>query len=96
MKIEKDEIIKTKSPKAESSKVTKIVITLIVLTLLIVIGIVILISVLGKEKLVVTVDGKKVSFNEDTFLFTENNGDVYLSIKDIAPLVGYDSHNRRI
>ncbi|MCI8396922.1 MAG: hypothetical protein HFJ52_04575 [Clostridia bacterium] len=93
MKIEKDEIIKTKSPKAESSKVTKIVITLIVLTLLIVIGIVILISVLGKEKLVVTVDGKKVSFNEDTFLFTENNGDVYLSIKDIAPLVGYEAHN---
>lgn len=93
MKIEKDEIIKTKSPKSESNKVTKIVIALIVVTLLIVIGIVILISVLGKEKLIVTVDGKKVSFTEDTFLFTENNGDVYLSIRDIAPLVGYEAHN---
>lgn len=94
MKIEKDELINKKYKKP--IRTTKVVSILIAITVLIVIGIIILILVMQKDKLTLTIDGVKTSFSEDTFLFTEETGEVYMSIRDIAPLVGYDAHNRRI
>lgn len=95
MKIESEEMIKTKNPKSEK-KVTTIVSILIAVTLVIVIGIIILIMSMQGKKLSVTIDGIKTPVNSDVFLFTENNENVYISIRDIASLVGYEAHNRRV
>lgn len=92
MKIEQDEDFMKKEKKPRN-KVMTIISVLIVITVLIVIAIIILMMQVEKNKLSVTVDGKKVTINEDTFLFAENSGEVYVSIQDIAPLVGYEAHN---
>jgi len=94
MKIEQDEIIGKKYKKPV--KTTTIVSILLAITLIILIAIIILMLSMKENKLVLTVDGQRLSYTEDTFLFTEGTGDIYISISDIAPLVGYDSHNRRI
>lgn len=94
MKIEQDEIRQTKYKKP--IRTTTIVSILLFITILIVIGIIVLMLMMKEEKLTLTIDGQKVNYTDGTFLFTEGTGDVYMSIKDIAPLVGYDSHNRRI
>lgn len=92
MKIEDDDDYVYKQKKPHNKLITLISI-LIVLTIIIVIAIVVIMMQIEAKKLAVTVDGKKVEFTEDTFLFTEDTGDVYVSIKDIAPLVGYEAHN---
>lgn len=92
MKIEQNEDFMKKEKKPRN-KVMTIISVLIVIIILIVIAIVILMMQVEKNKLSVTVDGKRVNINEDTFLFAENSGEVYISIQDIAPLVGYEAHN---
>lgn len=91
MKIEKDEIIGKKYKKP--IKATTIVSILIAITIVIVIGIIVLILMMQKDRLTLSIDGQSISFATDTFLFTEETGDIYISIKDIAPLVGYEGHN---
>lgn len=95
MKIESEEMIKTKSSNS-GKKITTIVSILIAVTIVIVIGIIVLIMNMQGKKLSVTIDGIRTPVNSDVFLFTENNEDVYISIRDIATLVGYEAHNRRI
>lgn len=95
MKIEQD-MGTFNSGKKTKNKMTTVITILIIITLLIVIGIVVLMFSMKDESLVVTVDGQKVSYTSDTFLFEENSGEVYISIKDVAALVGYEAHNRRI
>lgn len=95
MKIENEDIIQTKNPNS-GKKITTLVSALIAITLVIVIGIIVLIMNMQGKKLSVTIDGVKTSVNPDVFMFTENNDDVYVSIRDIATLVGYEAHNRRI
>lgn len=92
MKIEQDDdfIFKEKKPR---NKIATIISILIIITILIVVAIVVLMIQLEGKKLTVTVDGKKVTANEDTFLFADGSGEVYVSIQDIAPLVGYEAHN---
>ena len=92
MKIEQDEDFMKKEKKPHN-KVMTIISVLIVITVLIVIAIVILMMQVEKNKLSVTIDGKRININEDTFLFAENSEEVYVSIQDIAPLVGYEAHN---
>lgn len=92
MKIEQDEIIGKKDKKS-GSKVTKIILILIVFIVLISIGIIVLLNYINGERLVLTIDGQRVTNTSDLFWFSETTGEVYVSIKDIAPLVGYEWHN---
>lgn len=92
MKIEQD-FGTVNNNKKSKSKLTTIISVLIVITILIVIAIVVLMLSMKEKSLSVSVDGKNVQVTPDTFLFEENSRDVYISIKDIAPLVGYESHN---
>ncbi len=80
-------------PEKAKNKTITIISTLIAVTLLIVVSIVIIMLVTYKQNLSVNVDGQKVSFSEDTFLFAEGTNDMYISIKDVAELVGYEAHN---
>lgn len=91
MKIEQDELINNKN---SGDKIVKILSILIVITILIVIGILILMASMREKKMTLTVDGVSTAFTDDTFLFAEETGEIYISIKDIAPLVGYEAHNR--
>lgn len=92
MKIEQD-VGTFNNNKKSKNKLTTIISVLIVITILIVIAIVVLMLSMQEKNLEVSVDGKKVQVTSDTFLFEENSRDVYISIKDIAPLVGYEAHN---
>lgn len=92
MKIEQDDII-DKKEKNNNSKTLKIILLLIAFTTLIVIGIVALMASMKDEKLSVMVDGKKVSITDDIFVFADGTGEIYVSIKDIASIVGYEAHN---
>ena len=87
MKIENERVEKPRN------KTITIVAILIVLTVIILITVGLLIFYLREDRLSLTVDGKKVSFGEETFVFKEDSDDIYISIKDIAPLVGYEAHN---
>ena len=95
MKIEQDMFEQSKDKKSKN-KIATIISILIVVTILVVIGIILLILHMQGQKLVVNINGQKVSVSEDTFLFVEGKKEVYVSIKDIASYVGYESHNRRI
>ncbi len=99
MKIENEGeeiMLRKESKKENSNKLVTIVSILIVITLLIVVGIVILMAATYKEKLTITIDGQKVELAEDIIMFADGTTDMYVSIKDIAPYVGYEAHNRRI
>lgn len=90
MKIEQEENFHNKK---KSHTFTKMIGILIAVTVVIVIGILILMLSMREEKLVVSVDGLVVTPTEETFIFTEDRQKVYVSIKDIAPLVSYEVHN---
>ncbi len=92
MKIE-DEYEPNIGEKKTGSKVATIVSILIVITLIAVVAIVIAMLYMQQSKLSVYIDGQKVNIPDGTFLFTEGTNDIYVSIKDIAPLVGYEAHN---
>lgn len=92
MKIEQDDFYRKKDKK----NITSIISAMIVITVLMVIVIIVLILSMKDPKLVVTVDGQKVSIAEDAIIFAEDTNEAYISIRDIAALVGYEAHNRRI
>ena len=91
MKIE-DEIQEYKEKKPKNNSTTIIAI-LIMVTLVIVVGIIFIILSLREQKMSVLIDGKKVEFIDNTFIFMEDTNEIYVSIKDVAPLVGYEAHN---
>lgn len=94
MQIEQDNIIVNNNNKKrnEDNKTSKIIITLIVVTIIAVIGTISAIMIFSEKDLSVIVDGQKINFSEGTFIFNEN-GNIYVSITDIAPIVGYEAHN---
>lgn len=89
MKIEQDDLMLSKQKK---TKMSTIIAVLIVITIIVVIGIIFAMLQFTEKELSVVIDGKIVNVSNDTFLFTED-GKIYVSIRDIAPLVGYDPHN---
>ncbi len=91
MKIEEEYVYKRE--KGPRNKVATIIAILILVTIVIVAAIAILIMKMEDEKLAVIVNGQKVSFNSDTFMFVEGTSEVYVSIADVASLVGYEAHN---
>lgn len=92
MKIEQDDMMYKKS-KDTSKKTLTIILVLITITVFIVIGIVALMASMKEEKLSVNIDGKVVTVADDIFIFAEGTGEIYVSIKDITSLVGYEWHN---
>ncbi len=92
MKIEQDDGFINQKESKPHNKLMMIIGILIVITTIIVITIVMLISSMKGKKMSVIIDGQSVAFNESTFLL-DVNGNVYVSISDVAPLVGYEAHN---
>ena len=91
MKIEQDQVVR-KRDKSSANKTMTLIAISIVIVILIVIGIVMVMANIKEAQLAITVDGKRQEFTEDTFIFMET-GEIYVSIRDIAPLVGYETHN---
>ena len=79
MKIEDDEIITSKKDKSSGKRTTTIIATLIVLLIIVVIGITYAIITIKGKKLSLSVDGQKVNFAEDTFLFTNDRKNLCLN-----------------
>ena len=90
MQIEQDNIMPDEGSK--NKKIMTIIIVLIGVLIIGIMAIMFVISTMKDEKLSVTVNGTRVKYSEDTFFFTEDDK-IYISIKDIAPLVGYSAHN---
>lgn len=92
MQIEQDGFITNKKSGNDSKKTITIIIIALAVLVTIIIGIIIIMMSIAGGKLSVYVDGVKIKISEDTFFFSDD-GKVYVSIKDIAPIVGYTAHN---
>lgn len=92
MKIEQDDGFVNQTEKKPQNKLMMIIGILIAITAIIVVAIIVLISSMKGKKLSVVVNGQATAPSENTFLFTPEN-EVYVSISDIAPFVGYEAHN---
>ena len=79
-KNDKQEDIKTK-------KIMKAIIITIVVLLLISMGLFVAIYYLQGKEIRFTVDNKNVQISQDLFIFDEDK--LYISLKDIAEIVGY-------
>ena len=79
--------------KKEKTKIkpTKLILILISIIMFFIIAIIITISILKSNQFYFYVDGKTAKVSEDIYVIQD--GTVYLSIKDIAKLVGYEFHN---
>lgn len=79
----------------KNKKVLNIVIICIIIVLLItagLIGAIYYLNLMQQKALKIYVDDKKISINEDTFII-DNSGKIYVAIKDIANILGYETHN---
>ncbi len=88
MRIEEEELIPKKK---KNSVMTKVIAFLIVITIIVVIAIIVVIMSVKSKEFSVVIDGQITEVSEDTFAFTED-GKIYISIRDIAPYVGYEAH----
>lgn len=79
---------KKEKPKIKPNKLILILIAIVV-TIIIIIGIAI--SILKAQQFNFYVDGKIANVNDNIYVIQDNK--VYLSIRDIAKLVGYEYHN---
>ncbi len=80
---------------AKNKKMLRLIIICIVIVLIIsaiLIGAIYYLNLLEQRKLKIYIDGVKTNVSEDAFLI-EDNGKIYVSIKDVAKLLGYDVHN---
>lgn len=92
MQIEQDENLIKEKQKSKSKKIMAIIFALILIVAIAVITLIVMLMSKTDNKLTVSINGKNVSYTSDTFLFAQD-GSIYVSIRDIAPLVGYDAHN---
>ena len=81
------------SEKDKNKNTTKIVIILIVILILMIVGIISAVAYLKNLQFKTYIDGKAVNLSEDIFIIDNANNKVYVSIKDIAPYLGYETHN---
>ena len=83
------------NPNSKNKKMSNLIIICIVIVLIVtvaLIGAIYYLNLVQQRELKVYIDGVKTSVNADTFII-QNDGKVYVSIKDIAKLLGYDVHN---
>ncbi|MBO4292849.1 MAG: WG repeat-containing protein [Clostridia bacterium] len=90
MNIFDEELVKPKKEN-KSKKTTKILLVLIILVTIAIIVVMCLMAALKKNPLVVTLDEKNNAELKSILLIEDN--DVKIPIKEIAPLLGYDSFN---
>lgn len=89
MQIEKDIIRQNEKKGAKTATIIGI---LIAITIIVVIAITFLILSRSGKKFSVVINGQATNVPEDTFIITDE-GKVYVSIRDIAPFLGYEAHN---
>lgn len=75
-----------------SKKVAKIILAIIIVLVVAIIGIVITMVYIDNATLKIYVDGNMNQKIKDYLIF-EDNGNVYVSIRDIAPFLGYKSYS---
>ena len=82
-----------KEPKKDNTRViAKIILIIIVLLVLVIVGILITMAYINNSQLRVYVDGQ-VSDDVKNLLIIEEDGTVYIPIKEIASYLGYSSYN---
>ena len=82
-----------KEPKKDNTRViAKIILIIIVLLVLVIVGILITMAYINNSQLRVYVDGQ-VSDDVKNLLIIEEDGTVYIHIKEIASYLGYSSYN---
>ena len=77
----------------KNKKTVRIIIILIVILILLLGGIITAVIYLKGQQFRTYVDGKIVNTSEDLFIIDNANNKVYVSIKDIASYLGYETHN---
>ena len=86
-----EELYSVEEKKKPKNKSTKLILILIAVVTMFIIIIGITISILKANEFNFYVDGKPVSVSDDIYIIKD--GKVYLAIKDISKLVGYEYHN---
>ena len=82
-----------KEPKKDNTRlIAKIILIIIVLLVLVIVGILITMAYINNSQLRVYVDGQ-VSDDVKNLLIIEEDGTVYIPIKEIASYLGYSSYN---
>ena len=89
MQIEKDIIRQNEKKGAKTATIIGI---LIAITVIVVIAIIFLMLSRSGKKFSVVINGQTTNVSEDTFVITDE-GKIYVSIRDIAPYLGYEAHN---
>lgn len=90
MQLEQDNYVQDNENK--NKKITTAIIIALIVVVIAIIAIIVLIMSITGNKLTVSIDGVATKVSDDTFIFTDD-GKVYVSIRDIAPLIGYSAHN---
>ena len=81
-----------KQKKDKTKLIKRIILVVIIILVLAIIGIAITMVYLDKAKLRVYVDGK-INDEVKNLLVIQEDGKVYIPIKEIAPYIGYESYN---
>ena len=81
------------SEKDKSKKTVRMIIILIVVLMLVLVGIIAAVIYIQSLQFRTYIDGKNVNISEDLFIIDNANNKVYVSIKDIAPYLGYETHS---
>lgn len=90
MQIEQNNFIPDEGTK--NKKIMAIIIALITVIVVAIIAVIFILMGMKSNRLSVVIDGVSTKAPEDTFVFYDD-GKIYVSVSDIAPLVGYSSHN---
>ncbi len=78
--------------KSKTKLISRIILAIIILLVLVIIGIVIAIYYIDNSKLKIYVNGG-INNDIEQYLLTSEDGEIYISIRDIAPVLGYESYN---
>lgn len=81
------------SKKDKRKKTIRITVILIVVLILMLIGIISAVIYMQSLQFKTYIDGKTVNIPEDVFIVDSANNKVYVSIKDIAKYLGYETHS---
>ena len=87
-----EESFQEKQKKDKTKLIKRIILVVIIILVLAIIGIAITMVYLDKAKLRVYVDGK-INDEVKNLLVIQEDGKVYIPIKEIAPYIGYESYN---
>ncbi len=77
---------------SKTKLIARIILVIIILLVLVIIGIVIAIYYIDNSKLKIYVNGK-MNNDIEQYLLTSEDGKIYISIRDIAPIIGYQSYS---